>query len=74
MSRAGAFLKLPITVVFKNSIRANAKVRMKTFKNMDIDKFLLKTTKVPGIPQNAVILQIGVGKKFKEKYKKQYKL
>jgi hypothetical protein len=68
------FLKLPIVIIFKNTKRANAKVRMKVIKSMDIDKFLNVKTKVPGIPESAVYLQIGVGNEFKERYTKQYKL
>jgi len=74
MQRAGSYLHLPLVIVFKNTTRANAKVRMKIIKTMDIDKFLSTKTKVPGIPENAVYLQIGIGDKFIEKYKKHYKL
>lgn len=74
MSRAGTYLKLPLVIVFKKTNRGNAKVRMKVIKTMDIDKFLNTKTKVPGIPETAVYLQISVGTKFIEKYKKQYNL
>ena len=74
MPRLGSYLKLPLVIVFKKTKRANAKVRMKVLKNMNIDTFLLEKTKVVGIPQNAVILQIGQGYRFEKKYKEQYKL
>ncbi len=69
-----SYLDLPLIIVFKVSKRKNAKNRMKIIKHMNIDKFLHSGTRVPGIPQNAVILQIGIGNQFKEIYKKQYKI
>jgi len=68
------YLDLPIVIIFKVSSRANAKNRMKVIKHMNIDKFLHSGTRVPGIPQNAVILQIGIGNQFIPKYKKHYKI
>jgi len=61
-----------ITIVFKTSNRSNAKTKMKTFRNKCIDDILEK--KLPGIPDNAVILEIGMGELFEEKYKQKYKL
>lgn len=68
------YLDIPLVIVFKVSKRANAKSRMKVIKHMNIDKFLHTGTRVPGIPQTAIIQQIGCGEKFIEKYKKQYKI
>jgi hypothetical protein len=45
---------------------------MKTFRNKSIDDVLEK--KLPGIPDNAVILEMGIGEIFEEKYKLKYKL
>jgi hypothetical protein len=61
-----------VTIVFKTSNRSNAKTKMKTFRNKCIDDILEK--KLPGIPDNAVILEIGMGELFEEKYKQKYKL
>lgn len=69
-----SYLDLPLIIVWKVSKRKNAKNKMKIIKHMNIDKFLHSGTRVPGIPQTAEILQIGVGMGFKEKYKKQYKI
>jgi len=69
-----SYLDIPLVIVFKVSKRANAKNRMKVIKHMNIDKFLHAGTRVPGIPQDAVILQIGCGKQFIPKYKKHYKI
>jgi hypothetical protein len=61
-----------ITIVFKTSNRSNAKTKMKTFRNKSIDDILDK--KLPGIPDNAVILEIGMGELFEQQYKQKYKL
>lgn len=62
----------PVTVVFKTSNRSNAQVKIKTFNTRHVDEVL--TTKVPGIPDNAVILEVGVGNKFADIWKQKYKL
>jgi hypothetical protein len=61
-----------VTIVFKTSNRSNAKTKMKTFRNKCIDDILEK--KLPGIPDNAVILEIGMGDRFEQQYKIKYKL
>jgi dihydrofolate reductase len=61
-----------ITIVFKTSNRSNAKTKMKTFRNKSIDDILDK--KLSGIPDNAVILEIGMGELFEQQYKQKYKL
>lgn len=73
MARTKEALSLPITVVFKTSNRSNAKTKMKTFKgSWTIDRVL--SEKLPGVPENAQILEIGVGEAFIEKYASKYKL
>lgn len=64
--------KADVTIVFKTSARSNAKTKMKTLRNKNIDDVLER--KIPGIPDNAVILEIGMGEIFEEKYKQKYKL
>jgi hypothetical protein len=64
--------KSDVTIVFKTSNRSNAKTKMKTLRNKNIDDVLER--KIPGIPDNAVILEIGMGELFEEKYKQKYKL
>lgn len=61
-----------VTIVFKTSNRSNAKTKMKTFRNKCIDDILDK--KLPGIPDTAVILEIGMGERFEQQYKTKYKL
>ena len=62
-----------ISIVFKTSNRSNARTKIKTFRNKCIDD-VLKQKKIVGIPENAIILEIGMGKRLEEKYKKKYKL
>jgi hypothetical protein len=64
--------KANITFVFKTSNRSNAKTKMKTLRNKSIDDVLDK--KIPGIPDNAVILEIAMGEIFEVKLKQKYKL
>ena len=65
---------IPLVIVWKVSKRKNAKNKIKVIKHMEIDKFLHSGTRIPGIPQTAEIIQIGMGSTFIEKYKKQYKI
>lgn len=64
--------KSDVTIVFKTSNRSNAKTKMKTLRNKSIDDVLDR--KIPGIPDNAVILEIGIGDEFEERWKHKYKL
>ncbi len=61
-----------VTIVFKTSARSNAKTKIKTFRNKSIDDVLEK--KLPGIPDNAVILEIGLGNRFEQQWRTKYKL
>ena len=62
-----------ISIIFKTSNRSNARTKIKTFRNKCIDD-VLKQKKIVGIPENAIILEIGMGKRLEEKYRKKYKL
>ena len=61
----------PVVMVFKTSNRSNAKTKMKIWNNTNID-YINTTPKLPGVPDNAVILELGVGKGMVEKYKTKY--
>jgi len=63
MARDGSYIT-PVVVTFKTSNRSNAKTKVKVIRNRNIDEVLDVKTKIPGIPENAVILEIGVGKSF----------
>jgi hypothetical protein len=75
---ASQYLKTDLVVVFKNTSRANAKIRMKVYSNKNIDHLIESLNnprkKMVGIPKTAEILQVGVGTVFIEQYKKKYKL
>jgi hypothetical protein len=68
-----AIIRGPITIVFKTSNRSNAKVKLKTYKNKTIDDVLTKA-KISGIPEKAIILEVGMGSTFEEKFKEKYNL
>jgi len=51
-----------VSIVFKTSNRSNARTKIKTFRNKCIDD-ILKQKKIIGIPENAIILEIGMGKR-----------
>ena len=62
----------PTVIVFKTSNRSNAKTKMKII-NKNID-YVLSAKKIPGIPEIAEWLEVGVGKSFIERYKQKYNL
>jgi|TARA_R110000851_G_scaffold106449_7_gene225584 hypothetical protein len=66
------YIKGPVVLVFKNSNRKNAKTKMKIFKNKNVD--VVNEKKMPGVPENAVVLELAVGKSFIDIYKHKYKL
>lgn len=65
--------KSTVTIVFKTSERSNARVKMKSFRNKTIDD-ILDAKRIIGIPDTAVILEIGMGKQLEAQYRKKYKL
>jgi hypothetical protein len=65
--------KSTVSIVFKTSNRSNAKVKMKTFRNKSVDD-ILDAKRIVGIPDNAVILEIGIGKQLEQQYRNKYKL
>jgi hypothetical protein len=68
-----AYNKQPVVMVFKTSNRSNAKTKMKVWKNENID-YILNAPKLPGVPDKAEILEVGVGASFIEKYQSKYNL
>ena len=62
----------PVVVVWKASKHGRSKPKMKVFKTKHVDDILTK--KMHGIPESAIILDVGVGKSFNETYKKKHKL
>ena len=72
--RTSEYAKLPISIVFATSKRSNAKIKIKTIKNRNIDQLLECNFDIPGIPKIAVIKEVGIGKAFHDIYKKKYGL
>ena len=68
-----AYAKQPVVMIFKTSNRSNAKVKMKVWKNENID-YIASADKLPGVPDRAVILELAVGRSFIEKYQSLYNL
>ena len=68
-----SYHKSTVTVVFKSSNRSNAKTKMKTFRNKSIDD-ILDAKRIIGVPDAAVILELGIGKQLEEQYRKKYNL
>lgn len=68
-----AYNKQPVVMVFKTSNRSNAKTKMKVWNNENID-YIISTPVLPGIPENAVVLDIGVGNDFINSFKLKYSL
>jgi hypothetical protein len=70
---AEAYHKDLVTIVFKTSNRSNAKTKIKTFRNKSIDD-ILNAKRIIGIPDNAIIVEMGMGKRLEEQYRKKYNL
>ena len=66
MKRDGSYI-FPVVVTFKTSNRSNARVKQKVIRNKNVDEVLDVKTKIPGISEKAVILEIGLGKSFIKK-------
>jgi len=72
MARSSDKLNLPIGVAFATSNRSNAKLKVKTYKNKEIDELIAANYVVPGIPAKAIIKEVVVGKALVEKLVKKY--
>ena len=65
--------KMPVVLVFKTSDRSNAKIKMKVWRNTNID-YIISLAKIPGVSDKAIILHLSVGENFVTKYKQEYNL
>jgi len=68
-----AYAKMPVVMVFKTSNRSNAKTKMKIWANENID-YISSASKLVGVPEGAIILELGVGKSFIEKWRVKHSL
>jgi len=64
---------MPVVMVFKTSNRSNAKTKMKIWNNTNID-YIISADNLPGVPDNAVVLELGVGETFITKWQSEYNL
>jgi len=64
---------LPVAMVFKTSKNSNAKTKIKVWNNTNID-YILTQDKLPGVPEKAVILELGVGENNIKTWKSKYSL
>ena len=74
MARDKAYGNQPVVVVFKTSNRSNAQTKIKVFNNRNIDEVINENSKLPGIPETAVWLEVGVGELFIKKFSNKYKI
>jgi hypothetical protein len=68
-----AYNQQPVVMVFKTSNRSNAKTKMKVWNNENVD-YIISAKSLPGVPDTAEILELGVGESFIETYKSKYSL
>ena len=62
-----------VVMVFKTSDRANAKTKMKVWSHENID-YIISAPSLPGIPDNAVVLETAIGEGIIEFIKSKYNL
>ena len=68
-----AYNKQPVVLVFKTSNRLNAKTKIKVWNNENVD-YILSAPTLPGVPETAIIVELGVGEGFIESYRNKYSL
>ena len=65
---------IPLVVVYKTIFRKKEKYHLVVLENTRVDEVLDSKKRKPIIPNDAEIIEIGVGLGFEEKYKKRFKL
>mgnify|MGYP003657797206 CR=1 FL=1 len=73
IEKGKAYGKMPVVMVFKTSNRSNAKTKIKIWNNENVD-YILSAKKLPGVPEKAEILEIGVGLSLINYCRKKYNL
>ena len=68
-----AYNKQPVVMVFKTSERSNAQTKMKVFANENID-YIISSPKLVGVPEKAIVLELGVGESFIKLYSEKYNI
>jgi hypothetical protein len=64
--------KIVVCVVYKKP--TGKKYYLNTYKNLELDSIISNRKHIPAIPDDYEIVDIGVGKSYIERYKKQYKI
>jgi hypothetical protein len=62
---------IDVWVVYKNK---KSQIKLEGFKDTSVDDIISSTKRVPIIPDDCQILEIGVGNEFKKTFTKKYKL
>lgn len=65
---------IPLVVVYKTIVRKKEKYHLVVLQNTRVDDIIDKSKRKSPIPNEAEIIEIGVGLGFEEKYKKRFKL
>ena len=73
VEKGKAYNKQPVVMVFKTSNRSNAKTKMKVWANENID-YIMNAKSLPGVPDTAEVVELGVGESFIETWKSKYSL
>ena len=73
IEKGKAYGKMPVVMVFKTSNRSNAKTKMKIWNNENVD-YIMSKPKLPGVPDNAIVLEFGVGSGFIKSWNEKYDL
>lgn len=73
IDKGKAYNKQPVVMVFKSSNRSNSKTKMKVWANENID-YIASADKLPGVPDTSIILELGVGEGFIDKWRSKYNL
>jgi hypothetical protein len=64
----------PLVIVWKTSNRSNAQTKIKKTPHYSLDYFLKSDSTIPGIPKDAIILELGIGTKLFDTWKTKYKI
>ena len=73
MARSKSYVDDPVIVVFKTSNRSNAQTKMKIWNNENVD-YILSAPSLPGVPETAIIVELGVGESYIEAFRNKYSL
>ena len=67
-------MKQPVVVVYKTVYRKKETIHIKVFEGVLVDDIIEPNKRKPLVPNDAEILEIGVGISFEKRYKSKYKI